>query len=432
MTKDFDIKADKPSWPLSSYGPAKHEKNLLPTLDESPEELRLKAATAMRNGNINEYVRVPHCILSNNFLIIGRKLQHEQNVFANAEQIFANVRNDMKSAFEAAKRQSLGAETPNSTSAFPVSGTASASGAATAFPAGQPSAFGAQSPGSTSAFGQQPGSSAFGAPAFGASAFGQSPSFGQPSIAKPPFGGAAANSGGFSAFAGPGPSAFATAGTTSPTTTSGSVFGQSAFSGSGGGAQPAQSAFGTTNSNSAFARPSAFGSTSGSAFGQASPFNVTNNAPSAFGQPPSASAFAQTPTATSTSPTTAPFGAPTPNTTAFGQPTSVFGQPTAASAFGRSNSAFGAAVPAQQSAFGQAVSPVSQGSSTGAPKPHVESTAPDFANAKSTYRPGLDPYDTLLPPDYSSLLPDSVREAFAAPRFSWDNVPDWIPPMDMR
>ena len=57
MTKDFDFKADKPSWPLSSYGPAKNEKNLLPPLDESPEELRFKAVTAVRNGNINEYVR---------------------------------------------------------------------------------------------------------------------------------------------------------------------------------------------------------------------------------------------------------------------------------------------------------------------------------------------------------------------------------------
>ena len=57
MAKDFDVKADKPSWPLSSYGPAKNEKNLLPPLDESPEELRFKAVTAMRNENINEYVR---------------------------------------------------------------------------------------------------------------------------------------------------------------------------------------------------------------------------------------------------------------------------------------------------------------------------------------------------------------------------------------
>ena len=57
MTKDFDLKADRPSWPLSSYGPAKHEKNLLTPLDESPEELRFKAVTAMQNGKINEYVR---------------------------------------------------------------------------------------------------------------------------------------------------------------------------------------------------------------------------------------------------------------------------------------------------------------------------------------------------------------------------------------
>jgi len=353
-----------------------------------------------------------------------------------------NVRNDIKAAFEAAKRHSLGTDTSNSTSVFPVSGTDPASGAATAFPAGQPSAFGAQSSGPTSAFGQQQGTSAFGTPAFGAPAFGQSPTFGQPSIAKPAFG-AAANSGGFSAFAGPGPSAFATA-ATNPTTSPGSVFGQSAFSGSGGGAQPGQSAFGTTNStstNSAFARTSAFGSTSGSGFGQTSPF--TNSAPSSFAQPPptSATAFAQTPTATSTSPTAAPFGQPTANTSAFGQPTSVFGQPAAASAFsqkattsafGQPNSTFGATAPVQQSAFGQAVSPVSQGGPTGAPKPHANSTAPDFANAKSTFRPGLDPYDTLLPADYSSMLPDNVRAAFAASRFSWDNVPDWIPPLDMR
>ncbi len=332
-----------------------------------------------------------------------------------------NVRNNIKGAFEAAKRHSLGTNT--------------SSGTATALPVGQPSAIGSQSSGSTSAFGQQQGTSAFGTPAFGAPAFGQTPSFGQSSMTKPAFGGATTNSGGFSAFAGPGPSAFATA-ATNPTTSPGPVFGQPAFGSSGDGAQPGQSAFGATNStspNSAFARPSPFGPTSGSGFGQTSPFSVTNNASSAFGQPPptSAPAFARTPTATSTSPTASPFGQPTPNTSTFGQPTSVFGQPTAASAFSQSSSVFSSA-PAQQSAFGQAVSPVSQGGATGAPKPHAKSTAPDFANAKSTYRPGLDPYDSLLPANYSSLLPDDVRAAFAASRFSWDNVPDWIPPLDMR
>lgn len=417
MTKDFDFKADKPSWPLSSYGPAKHEKNLLPPLDESPEELRLKAVTAMRNGNTSEYVRT---LLrsTKRFLDHMGKVQHEQNAFANAEQVFMNVRNDIKGAFEAAKRHSLGTDTP--------------SGSSTAFSVAQPSAFGAQSSGSTSAFGQPQGTSAFGTPAFGAPAFGQTPSFGQSSVAKSPFGGAATNGGGFSAFAGPGPSAFATA-ATNPTTSPESVFGQPAFGSSGGGLQPGRSVFGATNSTSPNSAFGPLGPTSGSGYGQNSPFNATNNASSAFGQPSPAAAtpFTQTPTATSTPPTASPFGQPTSSTSAFGQSTSVFGQPTAVSAFGQPSSVFGTA-PAQQSAFGQATSPVSQGGPTSAPKSHAKSTAPDFANAKSTYRPGSDPYDSLLPANYSSLLPDNVRTAFAASRFSWDNVPDWIPPLDMR
>src|SRR6266849_4326044 len=133
-----------------------------------------------------------------------------------------NVRNDIKGAFEAAKRHSLGTDTPSSTSI--------------AVPVGQPSAFGVQSSGPTSAFGQQQGTSAFGTPAFGAPAFGQAPPYGQSAMAKPAFGGASTNNGGFSAFAGPGPSAFATA-ATNPTTSPGSVFGQPAFGGSGGGPQ---------------------------------------------------------------------------------------------------------------------------------------------------------------------------------------------------
>lgn len=73
MTKDFDVRADKPSWSLSSYGPAKNEKNLLPPLDESPEELHLKAVTAIRNGNINEYVRYHLYIWSGETLIVREK-----------------------------------------------------------------------------------------------------------------------------------------------------------------------------------------------------------------------------------------------------------------------------------------------------------------------------------------------------------------------
>ena len=56
MTKDLTTQVDKPLWPLSSYGPAKCEPNLLSGLDESPEELRVRAVTALRAGNGNEYV----------------------------------------------------------------------------------------------------------------------------------------------------------------------------------------------------------------------------------------------------------------------------------------------------------------------------------------------------------------------------------------
>ena len=40
------------------YTPAKHEPLLIPGLDESPEELRVKAAAAVSSGNINAYVRL--------------------------------------------------------------------------------------------------------------------------------------------------------------------------------------------------------------------------------------------------------------------------------------------------------------------------------------------------------------------------------------
>ncbi|KAH9179516.1 hypothetical protein EDB89DRAFT_487753 [Lactarius sanguifluus] len=335
MTRDFDLRSDKPSWSLSSYGPAKNEKNILPPLDESPEELRLKAVTAMRNGNINEY------------------LQYEQNALANAEQVFANARNDIKGAFEVAKRQSLGTDAPSNTSAFVGTGP----GPGPAFGAGfvsahrQPPVFGVQNPGSTSPFGQPQGTSTFGAPAFG-----------QPSVPKSNFGSAPTNSGGFSAFAGPGPSAFANA-ANSPSAPTGSVFGQSAFSGTGGGVQQPQSAIGTVNpapTNSAFGRPSAFGSTQGSAFGQPSPFGATGSPTSAFGQPTSTSAFGQAST-TPSNPLT-PFGQPAATPSAFSQPTSAFSQPPATSAFSQPaavTSAFGQqttytspfGVAAQQPAF---------------------------------------------------------------------------------
>ncbi|KAI0068479.1 hypothetical protein BV25DRAFT_1833732 [Artomyces pyxidatus] len=379
MTKDFDNAYDKPLWPLSTYGPAKHEPNLLPPLDESFEELRLKAVTAAKSGTINEYIK------------------YEQEKTANAEQIFANVRRDMKGAFEAAKKQTFTAEgaagpSTSSGSAF-GGGTTSALGGGSAFGGsgsafggsnngasafGKPSTFGAlPNSTATSAFGSAlpTGQSAFGQPAFGrpaapTSAFGQ-PAFGQPSqpatsafgqsaqpstsafgqsaqqptsafgqtsqptsafgqssVFKPAtafgstggtsaFGGGASSGGnaggGFAAFASGGPSAFSTAASSAPSS-SGPVFGQSAFGGGGslgqtgsvfGNGQPAQgsttSAFGQTGALGQQQQPT-------SAFGQAAPatsaFGPAQPATSAFGSTPAQatmSAFGQSASATPTS-----------------------------------------------------------------------------------------------------------------------------------
>lgn len=60
ITRDLNPRSDKPLWPLSSYGPAKYQPTLVPGLDESPEEMRVKAESALKAGNIQEYVRVQY------------------------------------------------------------------------------------------------------------------------------------------------------------------------------------------------------------------------------------------------------------------------------------------------------------------------------------------------------------------------------------
>jgi nucleoporin NUP42 len=56
LKKDLTTGIDRPMWPLSSFGSAKHEPNLVAGLDESQEELRFKAFTALKAGNTSEYV----------------------------------------------------------------------------------------------------------------------------------------------------------------------------------------------------------------------------------------------------------------------------------------------------------------------------------------------------------------------------------------
>ena len=54
---------EKPSWPLTSYGPAKCDPTLVTELDESAEELRVKGAEAFKAGSMNDYVRLSFSLL---------------------------------------------------------------------------------------------------------------------------------------------------------------------------------------------------------------------------------------------------------------------------------------------------------------------------------------------------------------------------------
>jgi nucleoporin NUP42 len=57
MTKDLTVNQDRPLWPLSSYGPAKQVPNVIQGLDESPEELRVRAFAAAKGVLSPDYVR---------------------------------------------------------------------------------------------------------------------------------------------------------------------------------------------------------------------------------------------------------------------------------------------------------------------------------------------------------------------------------------
>ena len=53
MTGDMTEGNDKPTWPLSSYGPAKHVPTLVGGLDESPEEqVRIRLSEAVDMGRL--------------------------------------------------------------------------------------------------------------------------------------------------------------------------------------------------------------------------------------------------------------------------------------------------------------------------------------------------------------------------------------------
>ncbi|KAK0190343.1 hypothetical protein F5146DRAFT_1102783 [Armillaria mellea] len=443
ITKDLTANVDKPLWPLSSFGPAKHEPLLIKGLDESPEELRVQAFKALTSGNVNQYV------------------QYESQKIGAAEQVYTNVRSNPLEAFKTAMTNSQtdgalakiasGSASTSTSSVFGSTSTPSAFGQpASAFattsafgqpatptsafrqPATQPSAFG-QTTAPTSAFSQ---------PATQTSAFGQPSAFRQPASQTSAFGQPAAQS---SAFGQPVPK---------PQT---SAFGQPAQTSAFG--QPAQSsAFGqTTQPTSAFGQTSyagrgasSFGggsSTGGGGGGSGGGF-------SAFASQPSSIAFG-----TPAAPTSA-FGNPAPTTSAFGNNTrpSAFGTPygtqqsafgpvsttAPVSAFAGSNpspggsfsqpppSAFGPSQP-QQSAFNPPTTTTTFPPAMSSHPSVSMSSAPDFGvKSSSLYKPGKSPYDQLLPQNYLEMVSEEAKEAFKAAKFQWGKVPDWIPPVELR
>ncbi|KZT02877.1 uncharacterized protein LAESUDRAFT_751869 [Laetiporus sulphureus 93-53] len=183
ISRDLYFKADRLSSPLSCYGPAKQQPNVISGLDESPEELCVKAFLATKAGTF-------FTGLSEG----AGQMKYEADKIAAAEQTFANARMNVKQVYEQATRNipSRSAVDPAlarqhlALTAFwkPAQATSAfGSGSALGQPAQSASAFG-QPAQSTSAFGQPAQSiSAFGQPARSASAFDHpqtTSAFGQP------------------------------------------------------------------------------------------------------------------------------------------------------------------------------------------------------------------------------------------------------------
>lgn len=317
---------------------------------------------------------------------------------------FDKIRNDLNGAWRQAAMQS-----PN----FPPEMLAQARLAGSA-QQGTPT-FGQSR---TSSLGQSTtpafGRPAFGQPAFGTSAFGSSsaPAFSQTSG----FGAASHPSafGAFSAFSSPKPGPFATD-------------------------QPAASVFGQpAPPDPSFAQPStptpAFGQASfgGASQGSTAPFGSSafsgEGAQSAFGSPATRGGFSAFASPDGTS---APFGNPSSNSVASAFASS---QPSQTSTFARP-SAFG-----QSPTFGQ----TNVTSAIAKPQDYSISTFPSLSTSQqsqSAFRtipePAptslvMNPFDQLLPPNYMEMMPNTVREKFEAEEFSLGEIPEWIPPPQLR
>ncbi|KAF8605851.1 hypothetical protein BDV93DRAFT_30550 [Ceratobasidium sp. AG-I] len=382
IRKDLTQGIDRPLYPLSSYGPGKCVPCVIDGLDQSPEELRVAAWTAIRGGGsgLDSYQAHEKQLIDASQALInsaastGAITLDESKRLWNAvdergippQNAQAEAQSRLRDRLQPSASKpvfgstatntptfggssAFGASQPAQTSAFggtgfvkPGTGAFGSSTGTATFGSGtsafgstsQPSAFGATpqpsafgAPAQPSAFGAAPSATTTTTSAFGQSGFGAKPAFGQSAFGSTATPAASAFGSSTSAPAAP---SFGQSGFGASTTATAPAFGQSAF-----GAKPATSAFGASTGGGGFgafsAKATSFGGTG----------NATNTT-SAFGAPAAPSAFG------STSGTSA-FGASGGTGTGFGafasKSTSFGGQPSTGSAFG--------STPTTTSAFGQ-------------------------------------------------------------------------------
>jgi len=409
---DLTVGDERPSWPLSAFGPGRDAPRQLleGPLEQSPEELRVQCYLAQATGNLQQYEQTEREAIAAADAAAQRvlgDLDGAVNFVIQGKDVHPNREDNVHKAsgvFNWSERPSFSAVASGN-----AGGSASRSGAA----------FGHSHP-PTSTFGQP---STFGKPSNAGTTFGQpsnnSSTFGQasnPGAQSSPFGGQQASAFGAPSALGNGTSAF---GKPSAMGGAASAFGQpkalggsaSTFGGSGqanastqGGAFGQPSALSAT---SAFGKPSSFGSgavTGHATFGQPSAFGEGGfNAPppssgfSAFGQPsvsagqqPSSfgqaaqrpPAFGQASAPSQPTPVHGHPSAPSQQTSAFGQPSTFANAATAPAA--TNGSTFGQPLQPSNipSAFGAANKPSTFGAASAtAPQPSTAATATPLGHA---------------------------------------------------
>jgi nucleoporin NUP42 len=96
-------------------------------------------------------------------------------------------------------------------------------------------------------------------------------------------------------------------------------------------------------------------------------------------------------------------------------------------------SAFGITSAPNSSAFSSQPAPQASSSANTNPFNNATTSSSTIPASASI----VDPYATLLPPNYLEMLPAQVKKAFEADRFefsgsSGSGIPFWIPPLEMR